>query len=211
MKNRKIILSLAAFLFAVVAGLAAYNNMFAHCDTLDGPVVKAAKNALETGNVNLILLWVQKEQEAELIGAFNKTIEVRKSNPEAKELADNYFYETVVRLHRMGENEPYTGIKAAGLDMGPAIPAGDKAIEDGSISKVESLLSDAIKEGLNKHFSEVMERKNYDPNNVEAGREYVKAYVEYIHYVEKLYNMIQNPHAIHQKTEDSRQEQKSGH
>ena len=208
MKNRKIIFYTIAIFIAVIAGLTAYNNMFAHCDTLDGPVVKAAKDALDKGNVNLILLWVQKEQEAELISAFNKTLEVRKSNPEAKELADNYFYETVVRLHRLGESEPYTGLKAAGLDMGPAIPAGDKAIEDGSISKVESLLNDAIKEGLYKHFNEVMEKKNYDPNNVDAGREYVKAYVEYIHYVENLYNTAKNPHALHQKTEEGIEEHK---
>lgn len=211
MKKRKIILSLAALLIAVAAGLTAYNNMFAHCDTLDGPAVKAAKNALETGNVNLILLWVQKEQEAELISAFNKTIEVRKSNPEAKELADNYFYETAVRLHRQGEGEPFTGLKAAGLDMGPAIPAGDNAIENGSISKVETLLSDEIKEGLNKHFSEVMEKKTYDPNNVEAGREYVKAYVEYIHYIENLYETAKNLNSIHQKTEFGLEEHNSEH
>ncbi len=211
MKKRKIIFSLAALFIAVIAGLTAYNNMFAHCDTLDGPVVKAAKDALDKGNVNLILLWVQKEQEAELISAFNKTLEVRKSNPEAKELADNYFYETVVRLHRLGEGEPYTGIKPAGMDLGPAIPAGDKAIEDGSISKVQFLISEAVEEGLKKHFSELMEKKNYDPNNVDAGREYVKAYVEYIHYVENLYNTAKNPHVLHQKTENVIEEHQHEH
>ena len=32
-----------------------------------------------------------------------------------------------------------------------------------------------------------MDRKRFDPNDVRAGREYVHAYVPYIHYVERLY------------------------
>jgi hypothetical protein len=211
MNRKKIILVLAGLTLAVFAGLMTYSSIFAHCDTLDGPVVKAAKDALEKGNVNLVLLWVQKEQEADVITAFNKTLDVRKSNPEAKELADNYFFETVVRLHRQGEGEPYTGLKAAGQEMGPAIPAGDNAIEEGSISKVESLITGAVKEGLKEHFNEVMEKKAYDPNNVDAGREYVKAYVEYIHYVEMLYGMAKNPSALHQMTKGNEEKHNPGH
>jgi hypothetical protein len=37
----------------------------AHCDTPDGLVVAAARKALDTGNVNLVLIWVQKRDEAE--------------------------------------------------------------------------------------------------------------------------------------------------
>jgi len=43
-----------------------------HCDTMDGPVVKAAKRALKTGNVNLILPWVPKKAEDELKKTFKK-------------------------------------------------------------------------------------------------------------------------------------------
>lgn len=206
MKNRKIILFTLTAVLILVGGILIQKNLSAHCDTVDGPVVKAATDALEKGNVNLVLIWVKKEHEKEIIDRFNKTLEARKISPEIKELADNSFFETVVRLHRDGEGEPYTGLKAAGLDMGPAIPAGDKAIEDGSISKVQSLISGAVEEGLKKHFSELMEKKNYDPNNVDAGREYVKAYVEYIHYVEILYNTAKNPHLLHQKTENIKEE-----
>src|SRR5450756_1585862 len=69
-----------------------------HCDGLDGPVVKAARQALVTGNVKLVLIWVQASDEAELRKAFAKTIAVRKLNSEAKELADLYFFETLVRI-----------------------------------------------------------------------------------------------------------------
>lgn len=32
-----------------------------HCDTRDGPVVRAAEEALRKGNVNYVLIWVPKE------------------------------------------------------------------------------------------------------------------------------------------------------
>jgi hypothetical protein len=94
-------------------------------------VVQAAQKALETGNVHLVLIWVQKPDEAEITEAFQKALAVRKLNAEAKELADRYFFETLVRIHRAGEGAPYTGLKPAGRDLGPAIPAADKASREG--------------------------------------------------------------------------------
>jgi hypothetical protein len=112
----------------------------AHCDGLDGPVVKAAQKALADGNVNLVLNWVQKADEAEIKHAFKKTLAVRTLSAQARELADLYFFETLVRLHRAGEGAPFTGLKPAGRDLGPAIPAGDKALETGNLDPVLQLL-----------------------------------------------------------------------
>lgn len=160
----------------------------AHCDGMDGPVVMAAQKALETGNVNLVLIWVQKKDEVEIKKAFQKTLAVRKLNPEAKELADMYFFETLVRIHRAGEGEPYTGIKPAGRDLGPAIPAGDKAVAEGKLEPLYKLLTDKIHDGLHEKFEKVMKKKNFKKDDVDAGREYVEAYVIFIHYVENLYD-----------------------
>lgn len=49
-----------------------------HCNTLDGPVVKAAEVALKARNVNLVLPWVPKKAESKIKKAFNKTLKVRK-------------------------------------------------------------------------------------------------------------------------------------
>jgi len=38
--------------------------MATHCDTMDDPLMKAARRALESGNVNLVLPWVSKEGDA---------------------------------------------------------------------------------------------------------------------------------------------------
>ena len=159
----------------------------AHCDGIDGPVVKAAQKALEKGNVNLALIWVQEKDEREITAAFRRAIAVRKLSREARELADTYFFETLVRVHRAGEGEPYDGLKPAGRDMGPAIPAADKAIDAGSLEPLLKLFPPGAHVGIRERFDAAAARKNYKKSDVEAGRRYVKAYVEFIHHVEELY------------------------
>jgi len=159
----------------------------AHCDTLDGPVVKAARGALDTGNVNLVLIWVQKAGEQEIRDAFRRTLGVRKLGGEARELADQFFFETVVRIHRAGEGAPYEGIKPAGLDLGPAIPAGDSAWADGDLRPVWKLIHDKAHTTLHQRFEAALKARTYKLEDVEAGRRSVAAYIAYIHYVEGLY------------------------
>ena len=186
MKNKNMKTPLAA-LALLAAAFIAPSTAQAHCDGLDGPVVKAAQKALAESNVNLVLIWVQKDDEAQIKQAFEKTLAVRKLNPEARELADMYFFETLVRTHRAGEGAPYTGLKPAGRDLGPAIPAGDKALETGNLDPVVKLLSEEMEHGLREHFKETEAKRKFAPNDVAAGRESVKTYVEYIHYVEGLH------------------------
>lgn len=195
MNTKKLSIFVSAFSAFLLIALLFSNEVRAHCDGLDGPVVKAATKALETENVNLILIWVQKEHEDEIKSLFQKTLVVRKLSPQAKELADMYFFETLVRLHREGEGAPYTGLKPAGRDLGPAIPAADESIEKGSAERLLNLLTNAVHEGLHKHFQDVIVKKNYNINDIKAGREYVESYVKFVHYVEGIYESTQK--AVH--------------
>src|SRR3990170_6156380 len=113
-----------------------------HCDTMDGPVVRAAMSALEAGDVTLVLPFVHKEGEEEVIAAFDKVMRARACGDPAGEVADRYFFETVVRIHRAGEGAPYTGLKPAGLDVGPVIPLAEKAIESGNPDELLNVLTD---------------------------------------------------------------------
>ena len=181
-------------IFAVIAiGFLSSRAASAHCDGLDGPVVTAAQRALETGDVNPVLIWVRPQDDDEIKKAFEETLAVRKLNSQAQEFADRYFFETLVRTHRAGENAPYTGLKPAGRDLGPAIPAADKALATGSDEALVQLLTDAVQDGLRKHFKEAVEKKKIAPNDIAAGREFVEAYVTYIHYVERLYEAAEKP------------------
>lgn len=159
----------------------------AHCDSLDGPVVGAARSALETANVNLVLVWVQKKDEAAIRNAFERTRRVRAAGGEARELADMYFFETLVRLHRAGEGADYTGLKPAGRIEAP-VAAADKAIQTGKLDELARMISERTEKGLHEHFAQVLAKKKYTPNNVEAGRAYSNAYVEFVHYAERLHD-----------------------
>ena len=160
---------------------------FAHCDTLDGPVVAAARKALDGANVNLVLVWVKQAHEADIRRQFDKTLVVRKQSAAARELADMYFFETLVRIHRAGEGAPYTGLKPAGQIELP-IAAADRSIETAKLQEVARLVSGRIEQGLHRTFDAVMEKKGYRPDDVAAGREFTSAYIEYTHYVERLYH-----------------------
>lgn len=159
----------------------------AHCDTLDGPVVNEARKALDSGNVNLVLGWVQKQDEAEIRTAFQKASSARKSGAAAKEVADHYFFETLVRVHRAGEGAPYTGLKPAG-EIEPPIAAADKSIESGKLEPVAKMVKERMENGLHQKFDAVAAKKKYNPNDVAAARAYVGAYVDYVHYVERLHD-----------------------
>ena len=159
----------------------------AHCDTLDGPVVAAARKALDTGNVNLVLVWVQEKDDAEIRKHFEKTVAVRNAGAQAKELADMYFFETLVRIHRAGEGAGYTGLKPAGR-IEPPIAAADKSLQSGKLQDVAQLISKRMEQGLHRNFEAMMAKRKYKPDDVAAGRAFASAYVEYTHYVERLYN-----------------------
>lgn len=171
----------------IVIGMAMLvpSPMAAHCDTLGGPVIAAAKLALKTGDVTRVLKWVKPEHEAEIRNAFARTMKVRNQGPEAQELADSYFFETLVRVHRAGEGAPYTGIKAEPVE--PPIAATDKALETGSVEPLVKMVTNEIANGIRQRFAHTAEVRKHADDSVAAGREYVTAYVELTHYVEGLH------------------------
>ena len=140
-------LSVLSFLSIVYVGDAS-----AHCDTLDGPVVATARTALDKGDVTPLLKWVRPEEEKEIQAAFQKTLAMRVKGPEAKELAEMYFFETLVRIHREGEGAPYTGLKS-GETVDPAVALADKALGSGNVDKLVRVLSNAMANGIRKRFS----------------------------------------------------------
>ena len=200
--SRLIAVAIGVALFALTPARA-----LAHCDGLDGPVVKAAQRALETGNPAHVLIWIQEKDEPEIRKAFEQTLAVRALSPQARELADRFFFETLVRLHRAGEGAPFTGLKRAGRDLGPAIPAADEAVRAGSVEPVRHLLTIAIQERLHQQFGEVIATKTFEPDDVAAGRAYVKAYVEFIHFVELLFDStMKTPHGHFDEREAATEE-----
>ncbi|MGZ4911404.1 MAG: DUF6448 family protein [Halobacteriota archaeon] len=161
-----------------------------HCDTRDGPVVAAARIALETGNVNFVLIWVPESAENELKEAFEKTLRVRKAGAEAQELADEWFFESTVRLHRAGEGTPFTGLKPAGLDWGPVVPRAEMAVETNDATDAIGFVLRTIEADLQQRFKRTISTKNCGVNDVRAGREFIQAYINFVVYSHHLYAQV---------------------
>lgn len=168
----------------------------AHCDTADGPVVADAKVALEKGDVTPVLKWVKPAAEAEVKSAFARALGARGKGPEARALADQYFFENLVRIHRAGEGAPYTGILPAGTPVDPAVALADEALRSSSADKLVKGIAHHVEEGIRERFARAAATKKRAETSVAAGREFVEAYVEFTHYVERLHRDATTP-AVH--------------
>lgn len=161
----------------------------AHCDSLDGPVIITAKAALESGRPDGVLAWVQPADEAGIRDVFRRTLEVRKLSPKAAELADTWFFETLVRVHRAGEGAPYTGLKPAG-SAEEIVRELDASVEKGDIKELAATIASHAEHSIHEKFERLMELKKTAGQSVERGREYVAAYVSFMHYVEGVKNAV---------------------
>jgi hypothetical protein len=159
--------------------------LHAHCDTLDGPVVQDARRALESGDAAPVLKWIRAEDEAGIEEAFTAALHVRKLGDEAREMADRYFFETLVRVHRASEGESYEGLRPAG-SIPEEILAADHALESGSVEDLSRQLSASVAEAVHSRFEAAADRKAHAEDSAEAGRDFVSAYVEFVHYVEAV-------------------------
>lgn len=177
----------------------------AHCDTMDGPTVLDGRRAMETHNINYALKWVQPEYENEMSQAFALSMKVKDLSPEAKELSEKYFFENLVRIHRAGENAPFTGVKPSGTPIDEKVLAADKSIEVGNLSPLKGMVEKGKIPELKARFEKVMALKNFDVNDLEAGREYIEAYVKFFKFAEgeeeaEHHGAINAHEAAHQKT-----------
>lgn len=174
------LISLFSFLIIIFSSTVT----FAHCDTMDGPLIADARKAINQNNVNYTLKWVLPEHEAEIKDVFNKMVNVRGLSIDAKELAEKYFFETLVRIHRSGEGVPFTGVKPTGTPIDEKVLAADKSLEIGNLSPLEGVVSKTDLPELTKRFNKAMSLKKFDVNNVKAGRKYIEAYVLFFKFAE---------------------------
>lgn len=156
----------------------------AHCDTLSGPVILDARHAIESNDITPVLKWIRSADEPEIRSAFDRMLKVRTASPEAAALADEFFFSTLVRVHRAGEGAPFTGLKAtpaASIEQ-----ASDHALETGEPPALAEHLASQLKEKIARKAAAVQALRAHAGHNVDAGRAYVAAYVDYTHFVEAV-------------------------
>jgi hypothetical protein len=156
----------------------------AHCDTLDGPVVVDARKALADKDVTPVLKWVRLEDEKKITAAFQKALSAQGKKQQAAE--EKKLFESLVRIHRAGEGAPFSGLKPAGT-VEPVIARADEALLAGTPDEVVRMVTEAVGTGIRQRYVKVAEALKHKDESVAQGREFVEAYVDYTHYVEKLH------------------------
>lgn len=189
MKLKSILIRILAVAF-ISMGLSVLTNgiSYAHCDTLNGPVIKDGKVALNSGDVNPALKWVKKEREPEIKAAFDKALAERTKSEADKERADMAFFETLVRIHREGEGEIFTGLKPEGTPLSPVLISVEKSLEANSEDGLVTLIANNVASGIRSRFANTVEKNKHKDESVETGREFVDAYIELLRYAERLYS-----------------------
>jgi hypothetical protein len=165
--------------------------MAPNCDGMDGPVVKAAEMALEMENVNFILPYISPDDEGELKYAFERTVELRELSADAAELADYWFFETAVRLHLKWRGNPYTGIKPAGINVGPALSLAEDALAKEDLKDLMSFMISFVREDIQDRFEDVLSKKDHELNDVEDARDYVNSMLDFVRYLQQLYEFME--------------------
>lgn len=167
-----------------------------HCDTLDGPVVNAARDALEQGDVDMALPFVPVDGEDEVRAAFSLARNARDAGAAAREVADLYFFDAVVRVHRRGEGAPHTGLKPAGLDVGPVIPVAEQAADTGDPAALLALLSHELEHQVAHRLGEVRALAAHAGEGVAAARAATSARLGLLVWSHKVHALLRA--AVHE-------------
>jgi hypothetical protein len=195
--NKRLIASIVAMGLLLSA-----NGAQAHCDSLDGPA-RAVQKALEDGNIIPVLTYAPAAAEPEVRATFERSRMVRGLGPDARALADQAFLETVIRLHRAGEGAAYTGLKPAGTDYGPVIPAAEHAVETGNVARLMAVLSHEIEHALRERFAQLQLRQEAAPREattdaeVPPVRERVSAELGFVSFAESIRQAARGKGAEH--------------
>jgi hypothetical protein len=173
----------------VLISLLTTPRLLAHCDSLGGPVIKDAQRALESNDVTPVLKWVAAKDEDSIKKIFELTTAVRGKGQEVQQIADSYFFETLVRVHRASEGEGFTGLKPKG-SVEPAIAATDLALTEGNINQLAEKIASAVREGILSRFNDAYKKKLVADDSVAEGREYVESYVQLTHFIEAIHHTV---------------------
>ena len=161
-------------------------NMPKYPDEMQEPVEKAAKMALETGNVNYILIWLPEESENTLKNLLEKTRCVRSSRMNMQNQVYDWYFATVNRFFNANRYPDYLTTQFGGLAEKPLVLKVDKAIESGDFEEIRDIIPVTHEADAKQRFQHIMDMRNYPVNNIAAGRAYVSAFFDFNRYVHDL-------------------------
>lgn len=161
-----------ALLLALVIVLGYPAQARADCDIAQ-PVGAAAVDALRTGDLSLVAIWVKQPKEAALRAALQHALAVRRLGTNARTLADGYFCDTVIRLHR----ESYPGVRDRVVEQ---------TIASGDLDLVVERVLAKVQLSLRERARDIAARKPSRRGDIDGGRAYVERYTDFVEYVTAL-------------------------
>ena len=113
--------------------------MVLHYDPQNGPVIKAAQQALATGNFNYVMIWVPEELKNTLKNILEKTFCERSVRKNMQNRTIIWYFEAVNRLHSASKGALPSFSKPKGRDESPIVPMIERAIGTGNLKKYPAL------------------------------------------------------------------------
>ena len=144
-----------------------------------------------------MLPFVPEQGEQDVRAAFTAVMPVRALGEQAQLVADRLFFETVVRIHRAGDDAPYTGLKPAGTPVGPVILIAEEAVATGSAERLVSYLTGVLQDELTKRLGKVAELAVDKDRSVADARRYVEAMLGFEVYSHSVLKALQSHDAHH--------------
>lgn len=180
----------------ILANFAMAGTALAHCDGLDGPVIVEARSALEKKDVTPLLKWIPENKERAIKDTFAQTLSKRAGGKAAQEAADRKLFEKLVQIHRESEGASFTGIKPAG-QIAPVVMEADAALANSNVDHLAKHIAAEVEKSIHDKFERAAHSKEYASQSVEKGREFVGKYVQYVHFVEEVANLVGKPAGHH--------------
>jgi hypothetical protein len=155
-------------------------------------VVRGARAALKTGDAEQVLVWIPAGEQGIVIDALEDARAVRRLGQAARKLADQYFVETVARLHCLALDQAFLGIAPAGYDFGPAVLAAEEAVATGDVDRLVRVLQRELDQTVREHWIRVQQaRQAYQKGDLDAGRRYALTYLDFIDFAAAIHALVQ--------------------
>lgn len=151
----------------------------------NGPVMSAAKKALETGKAHHILIWIPEASENTLKNLLEKACCERRIQTDGYDHIIDWYFATVRRFHSVGYGPRNLNISLKTLEEKTIISLVERACESGNFEEIAMVIPDIPAGELRQQFNDVMKKRNYDVENIAAGRVYVSEFTDFIAFVNR--------------------------
>lgn len=152
----------------------------------NGPGMDAAKKALETGKAHHILIWIPEELKSTLKNFLEKACCERNTRKNVHGHAVDWHFQTIHRLQSLYYGPHNLNITTKEPEEKAIILLVERACEGGNFEEITTVIPDTPTGDMPQRFNDVMKKKNYDVENIAAGRVYVSAFTDFIVFVNNL-------------------------